>query len=147
MPTNSPLAFDKPSLARRLAAIFYDSILLLALLILFSLPWVMVAKTFNFETVWGLRLISVFLITTFYLYFWRTKQQTLGMTTWRIKLVDSNGNIANTAQCLTRLIAALFSLACFGLGFLWALVDQDQMTWHDRLSKTELILIPKKKKK
>ena len=146
MPTNSPLAFDKPSLARRLAAILYDSILLVALLILFSMPWVMVAKTFNFETAWGLRLICVFLIISFFLYFWRTKQQTLGMTTWRIKLVDSKGNKPNAAQCFTRLFAAIFSFTCLGLGYLWVLVDKDQMTWHDRLSKTELILLPKKNK-
>lgn len=147
MPIDSPLTFDKPNLARRLAAIFYDSILLMALLILFAFPWVVVANKLNFESIWGLRLITVSLIVSFYIFFWLTKQQTLGMTTWRLKLVDSNGNTPNIAQCITRLCAALFSIACLGLGYLWMLVDKDQMTWHDRLSKTELIYLPKIAKK
>lgn len=146
MTSDSPLDFDKPSLFRRLAAILYDSILLLSLLILFSIPWVMLAKNFEFKATWGLRLIAVSILVSFYLYFWRDRQQTLGMTTWRLKLVDSNGLKPNIAQCTIRLCAALFSIACIGLGYLWMLVDKDQMTWHDRLSKTELILLPKKKK-
>lgn len=146
MTTDSPLAFNKPNLFRRLAAIFYDSILLIALLILFSIPWVMLAKNFDIQATWGLRLIAISLVVSFYLYFWRDRQQTLGMTTWRIKLVDSSGNKANTAQCITRLCAAVFSIGFLGLGYLWMIVDKDQMTWHDRLSKTELILLPKKKK-
>ena len=146
MTTDSPLAFYKPNLFRRSAAIFYDSVLLLALLILFSIPWVMLAKNLDFQATWGLRLIATSLVVSFYLYFWRDRQQTLGMTTWRLKLVDANGNKPNTAQCITRLCAALFSIACLGLGYLWMLVDKNQMTWHDKLSKTELILLPKKKK-
>jgi hypothetical protein len=34
-------------------------------------------------------------------------------------------------------IAALFlSAAPVGLGFLWALIDEDSLGWHDRLSRT-----------
>lgn len=145
MSVHSPLDYPKPKLTRRLAAIAYDAFLLLALLILFSFPWVMLAKSFEFSSIWGLRIITLSLIFLFFVYFWMGKQQTLGMTTWRIKLVDFNGNPASFAQCVTRLCAAFFSVLCLGLGYLWMLADKDQMTWHDRLSKTELILLPKKK--
>jgi len=32
-----------------------------------------------------------------------------------------------------------------GLGFLWAMIDRQGLTWHDRLSQTYLMLEPKKR--
>ena len=32
-----------------------------------------------------------------------------------------------------------------GLGFLWQLWDAEQLTWHDRLSKTRLVYYPREK--
>jgi hypothetical protein len=35
-----------------------------------------------------------------------------------------------------RLKAMLISVLPVGLGMLWSIFDEDQMSWHDRLSKT-----------
>jgi hypothetical protein len=32
----------------------------------------------------------------------------------------------------------LFSLVSMGLGFAWALVDEDCLCWHDRMTRTFL---------
>jgi uncharacterized RDD family membrane protein YckC len=45
---------------------------------------------------------------------------------------------------LLRFFAAILSWSAGGLGFLWILVDRDRMAWHDRLSKTEVVLLAKK---
>ena len=35
-----------------------------------------------------------------------------------------------------RVAWGVFSVLPLGLGLLWALVDQERLTWHDLLSKT-----------
>ena len=30
-----------------------------------------------------------------------------------------------------------------GLGLFWCLVDRDDLTWHDRLSRTRLVVVPR----
>jgi uncharacterized RDD family membrane protein YckC len=39
---------------------------------------------------------------------------------------------------LLRSAGYLLSAGTFFLGFLWALWDSDELTWHDRLSRTYL---------
>lgn len=42
--------------------------------------------------------------------------------------------------------ATELTLFYLGLGFLWILHDRDKLAWHDRLSETRLVLLPKAKK-
>jgi len=78
----------------------------------------------------------------FYAKFWRGNGQTLGMQTWKIKLVSSDGGTISWKQCGKRFAAASFSWLCLGLGYWWLLIDRDNLTWHDRWSDTRLILVP-----
>lgn len=61
---------------------------------------------------------------------------TWGMSQTRLRLVDFDGQPASPAHRLTRSWAVVVSGAPFLLGFLWATVDEEQLTWHDRISKT-----------
>lgn len=66
------------------------------------------------------------------------------MRAWRLRLVSSNGHDAvNWKQAVLRLASASLSVVAFGLGFFWAWLDPKRRTWHDRLSGTQLILLPK----
>lgn len=47
-----------------------------------------------------------------------------------------NDDVATAAQTRRRLGAMLLSALPFGLGFLWALFDDDSLGWHDRISGT-----------
>ena len=147
MPKHSLLSFEKPGLVRRLAAIFYDLVLISALIFILLLPWVNLMGNGKLITKIGMLIIIFSLPIGFYLFFWNKEGKTLGMMAWRLQLRSSNKQAFTIKQLLIRYIGAWVSLLCLGLGYLWVLVDKDQMTWHDRLSKTELILIPKKKKK
>jgi len=42
-----------------------------------------------------------------------------------------------------RLGWALVSLLPLGLGFLWILFDPEKRAWHDRLSRTRVVVLPK----
>ena len=72
-----------------------------------------------------------------FLYFSGT---TPGMRWIGLRLVDLDGLPARRELRLARLLGLLASAASLGVGFLWAAVDEDGLTWHDRISQTCLTL-------
>lgn len=79
----------------------------------------------------------------FYLWFWVRSGQTLGMMSWRIKLVDQDYGLVSPARGLLRFVLAWPSFLFLGLGYLWLFVDRDGDALHDRLSGTRVVLVPK----
>lgn len=63
---------------------------------------------------------------------------TPGMRWAQISLCTFDDEIPSSLQVRARLVAMLLSLAPVGLGVLWALFDDDHLSWHDRLSQTYL---------
>ena len=57
-----------------------------------------------------------------------------------LRLVDFNGRPASRAQRVGRVLASVAGGGSFFLGFLWAVVDEEHLTWHDRMSETCLTL-------
>lgn len=74
---------------------------------------------------------------------WRFGGQTLGMRPWRLRVVRADGGVPDWRQASLRYLAATLSLALFGLGFLAAALDRDRRAWHDRLSGTALVRLPR----
>jgi uncharacterized RDD family membrane protein YckC len=64
--------------------------------------------------------------------------ETPGMQWTGLRLVDENGNAPRRVQRLVRAAGTLLSAAALGLGYLWALIDEEGLTWHDRMSQTFL---------
>lgn len=133
-----------PSFLRRLGAMFYDHLLLIALLIVLSYPYVWLANGSDSGFI-AKTLYQLYLLTICFFYFagfWVRGGQTLGMKTWRIKLVHGGGGPVTWAVAFKRFAYAWLSLLCLGLGFLWILYNRDKLAWHDRLSGTRLITVP-----
>ena len=115
----------------------YDSLLLIAVLFLATaivLPFndgeaIEASPLFNLYL-----LVSVF---TFYAWFWQKSGQTLGMRAWKIQVVSELGGHPSWGIAYLRLISALLSMVCFGLGYWWRLFKP--YTWHDRLSQTRVV--------
>ena len=61
---------------------------------------------------------------------------TPGMRFAGLRLVNFDGRSPDRDQRLLRLGASVLSLASVGLGLVWALVDEENLTWHDHISKT-----------
>jgi uncharacterized RDD family membrane protein YckC len=61
---------------------------------------------------------------------------TPGMRWAQLRLVDFDGRPATRRQRRRRVLASVTSLASILLGFLWATVDDERLTWHDRMSET-----------
>ncbi len=129
-------------LARRVGALLYDALLIIALWMATLLPWV-VANGGNVVSGPLLQAILLLELTAFYLYSWSKQGQTLGMKTWRIKLVDKNGQRPTFRQLLLRLLTAPLSWLSGGLGYVWLYVGGERQTWHDRLSQTMVVHLPR----
>jgi len=64
--------------------------------------------------------------------------ETPGMQWTGQRLIDFEGNRPRAGKRLVRSLGALLSSAALGLGYLWALIDEESLTWHDRMSQTFL---------
>lgn len=61
---------------------------------------------------------------------------TPGMRFAGLRLVDFDGRRPAREQRTIRLAASMLSIVSAGLGLVWALVDEENLTWHDHISKT-----------
>jgi uncharacterized RDD family membrane protein YckC len=74
----------------------------------------------------------------YHLLFSAVSPVTPGMLYAGISPCTFDGKRPSRAQRLKRLGAMLLSVVPVGLGVLWAVFDDDHMSWHDRLSQTYL---------
>lgn len=137
------------SLLRRLAAILYDSLLLLALLFIASAIHLAISGSGDARTTTDIvrSIFMVLIAFAFFGWFWLHGGQTLGMRAWRIRLQNRGGGPITPWQAMLRFLVAIVSWLAFGLGFLWSLFDKEKLTWHDRYSMTELVVIPKEQER
>jgi len=133
------------SLLRRFGAILYDSLLVLALLFLVTIPFIAVRGGEPVEADDNLlyQLCTGLVVFLFFVGFWSRSGCTLGMQSWGLQLETPNGGKPTLATASVRFFAAILSWAPAGLGFLWQLWDKDKLAWHDRISGTRLVHYPK----
>ena len=118
----------------------YDSFLILALLFFAVAIVVALNGGEAVEPNLAFKLYLVFVVFTFYAWFWRKSGQTLGMRAWKIRIVSEFGGNPSWGAAYLRLIFALLSMTCLGLGYWWRLFKP--YTWHDRLSQTRIVHVP-----
>ena len=76
-------------------------------------------------------------IALFYRALWYMADgDTPGMRFAGLRLVDFDGCRPDREQRGIRQVASLLSILSAGLGLVWALVDEESLTWHDHISKT-----------
>ncbi|RDH80838.1 MAG: RDD family protein [endosymbiont of Seepiophila jonesi] len=133
-----------PGFFRRIAAMLYDGLLLVALMAvattLITLPLEMPSG--SLLVVYQLFLFEIIPLA-FFTGFWAWGGQTLGMRAWRLRLVRADGGKPTWSDALKRHLAAIFSWLIFGLGFLWIFFDPEKLAWHDRMSGTRLVIVAK----
>ena len=125
-------------LARRLAAMFYDALLILAIWMITLL--VMVVANSG-EPVLGAPVQSLLFLEafTFFAYFWTRAGQTAGMRAWRLRLVSNDGGRVSLHQATLRFAVALVAIGAFGIGYFWALIDRQGRTWPDIASNCRVV--------
>ncbi|MBP3984453.1 RDD family protein [Pseudoxanthomonas helianthi] len=139
----------------RLLALFYDFWPVLAMWMLVGLAFVLLFTAAGHDTHenirplsgwwWGEWLVCWMVAGLYATVSWRRGGQTLGMRPWRLKVIAADGSAPSRKQLWKRYAVATLSLLLGGLGFWWAWFDKDRLAWHDRLSDTRTIRLPKKK--
>ena len=138
-------SYPSAPLWRRLAALFYDALLMIALCLFISFLVVAIngGNAMTQTQTPFVQTMMLFAVFSFFAGFWLHGGQTLGMKAWHIKLVNQTEQPIRLLQCLLRFFMALISIACLGLGYWWMLWDKQQLTWHDKYSMTRIILLKK----
>lgn len=161
-----------PSLARCLASLFYESLLIVAMLLITSAAITPLQLALG-QDAWLLhsliQLAAAGVLFAYFGYCWTRSGQTAAMKTWHIRLVTADGRLLNWQQALMRFaVAAMLFVglpvisylgwqrsygdhpAAKWLALVWWLVpflarhyDKDRRHLHDRLSGTRLELLPK----
>jgi uncharacterized RDD family membrane protein YckC len=142
---DEPADLRPAGLLRRLAALSYDTLLLVA--VLMTVTWLLLPLTrgeaITHESVGAFeylyRALLLGLIVAYFAFSWTRSGQTLGMLAWRIRVVRNDGALLRWRDVLVRLASSLLSWLPAGLGFFWMLLDRDHLTWHDRLSRTRVV--------
>ena len=98
------------TLKRRLASIIYDSLLILSVMIIGTLPFIAIRYGDAVETNSNYYQLTLFIIIYFFLVgFWSISGRTLGMQSWGLRLETLEGNKPNIIQCTIRFFAGIFS--------------------------------------
>lgn len=130
-------------LRRRLASMLYETLLLLGVLALtFMVPLLILGIGTGYTPPGALLWVHVFVVLGMYfLWYWRKGGQTLAMQTWKLRIVDTEGNTVSLGRGWLRYALAWPSVLFFGIGLLWALIDRDRQFLHDRLAGTRIVLL------
>ena len=141
---------------RRVLALLYDTLVVTAITLSYVLIVAIVAKIITspktdeiievYQYFWfPIGMVVVNLL--FFVYSWRKAGQTMGMRSWRLKLINLQGQAPSIQQCLLRCLLASVSIIFVGLGYWWCWFDKEGRSAHDRLTQTRVVLLPKLKEK
>lgn len=141
-------------LMRRLAALLYDGFLVFAIWMLIGLALQLIVGPGTNELVDGVVktnpildvvtfTLMVISASSFYLWFWQKSGQTLGMMSWRLKLVTEDNQLVGLKQGLLRFFLAWPSFFFAGIGYFWLYLDSEGNAIHDKLSHTKVVIVPK----
>lgn len=124
--------------ALRLAAALIDAAWLCAGFVLFAGTVVLRGGGFGSgKTRLIVVLLSAILLSCFYGLLWTiSRRETAGMHHKHLRLVTFDGAPLNETGRAVRFVAAWLSYCSCGLGLLWALLDEENLTLHDHISRT-----------
>ena len=144
----------RAGLMRRLAALLYDSFLVVAVWFVIVFMLQRIVGTQSNKLIDGVvqtdplldALLFTIMVTSgsgFYIWFWTKSGQTLGMIAWRIKLESLDGGLINFKQGMIRYIAAWPAFFLLGLGYLSIYLNSNGDAAHDRVSRSKVVVLPK----
>jgi uncharacterized RDD family membrane protein YckC len=84
-------------------------------------------------------LFTIILGPLYYTFFWSVTGQTLGQRVMGLRVVKLDSRRPGIGASLVRWIGYQICIFTLGIGFLWVLVDNRRMGWHDKLARTCVI--------
>lgn len=113
--------FAKATAIKRILAFIYDLFLITPLMMLVALFWLPLNGGLAIEpdnALYPLMISSTTILTPilFYSYFWYKGGQTLGMKSWRLKIVSVDGRALTKKQSATRAVLLILSFVLILVG-------------------------------
>jgi uncharacterized RDD family membrane protein YckC len=138
---------DEPSSASiaqmkmRFYAASIDALVLLSAAGLYALIFWQVGGTFSSEPLQlaATGLIGAFFIMLYFAGSTAIASATPGLIWAGLEVITFEGNQPGISECLWRGFGYLVSMSALMLGFIWAAVDAEGLTWHDRMSRTFIV--------
>lgn len=130
-----------PSIRRRVTSMAYEALLLLGLFVVMIVPLVLLAAASINLPAAALRVYVFLCLALYFIWHWHGRQ-TLAMRTWKLRIVTPDGAVPPPWRLALRYVLAWPSLALFGMGIAWALIDRDRQFLHDRLAGTRITFAP-----
>ena len=131
---------ELPSIARRLASMLYEGLVVFSILLIgFLLPQIVF---YAFGMVLGGRMLMlhiVILLMGYFVWCWLNGGQTLPMKTWKLRIANPDGSRLRPAQAILRYLAAWPSILLGGIGLFWAILDPEKQFLHDRIAGSRII--------
>jgi uncharacterized RDD family membrane protein YckC len=85
-------------------------------------------------------LVLVLLEFLYFGFFWSASGQSPGKKLLGIKVVRQDGSLPSFLSAgLRGTLGYWISALVLGLGFIWAIFDPDNETWHDKIFKTRVV--------
>jgi len=124
--------------AHRLVAGAMDAAMIFLGFGVFALAAYVAGASFGFGKVLLMTLgASFILISLFYgLLFAMTRRETAGMSWTGLQLITFDGFALDGRTRAVRFASTWLSFCSGGLGLIWAATDEENLTWHDHISKT-----------
>lgn len=134
---------QRAGLLVRFASLFYEALLLVAILFGAAFAFLLVAPN-PMPPEWrpALQCVLLLVAAIYFTFCWTRTGQTLPMKTWRLQLVRRDGGPMSPRDAAFRFVFATCSLLAAGAGFLWAMFDPDRQFLHDRLAGTRIVRVP-----
>ncbi len=138
--TKQNLNITAPGLLKLAASLLYELLTVVAIIFVSTGVFIIIAG----DAGHGIKrlLLQIFLWLVVGAYFvrcWLRSGQTLAMQAWKLRLLNEHSQLLTRQQAIARYLLASLSIAFFGLGFLWAIVDKDKRFLHDRFLRCKII--------
>lgn len=142
--TTESQVYELAGIAERLVANIIDNFVLIFPIM--AIQWFL----FSSERPVPFQIINFVMLAipvVYHWYFWtRRNGQTLGKFAMGIRVIKTDGENLGDLDALIRAIGYHVSALLFGLGFIWAIIDKKNQTWHDKIARTFVVRADEQRK-
>ncbi|KQT41116.1 MULTISPECIES: RDD family protein [unclassified Methylophilus] len=127
-------------LIKRYLAVVYESLLMVALaLVLTAIYYMLFGDASQGWKRLGLQLLVWGSMGAYFVRCWTVSGQTLASQTWKLKVVNQQGQLLAWQKAVMRYVVASILLLPAGLTLWWAILDREQQFLHDRLLGSRVV--------
>ena len=142
--TDAELELQPASLPQRMAAGIFDFAILLGAMAGFSgiFVWLNPQRPPLAIMVAAAAMVAPILWAAYEFLFTVYTSATPGLEISHLRLVRFDGSQPSRSLRRWRVLASYLSAMALGLGYLWSVLDEDRLCWHDRITHTHLSPVP-----